>query len=86
VTTGLTIGADEIVSSSTASGIDPEVESCAAHVIEGIELPKRKSGERVVIVVDGTTRVGRRPRHPRSDSQSRPVSGTGRFAKNCKRD
>ncbi|HEU0033152.1 MAG TPA: AgmX/PglI C-terminal domain-containing protein [Kofleriaceae bacterium] len=46
VMTDFTIGADGIVSASTATGIkNKNVETCIAGVVKGIEFPKPKTGE-----------------------------------------
>ena len=43
------IGVDGIVSSSTASGLDANVDACIADVIKGIEFPKPKGGGAVSV-------------------------------------
>ncbi|MBA3499515.1 MAG: AgmX/PglI C-terminal domain-containing protein [Deltaproteobacteria bacterium] len=43
-TAAFTIGVDGLVTTSTASGLDANVDACIASVIQGIEFPKPKGG------------------------------------------
>jgi hypothetical protein len=49
VTSRFAIGADGLVASAEATGVDDEVASCIAHVIYAIEFPKPKSGNLTVV-------------------------------------
>ncbi len=51
-----TIGADGLVSASSAKGVDTKVESCFAQTIKGIEFPKPKGGSVVKVSYPFTVR------------------------------
>ena len=56
VTTKFSINADGHVTSSSASGLDPKVETCVAQTVEAIEFPKPKDSKTVDVAYPLTFR------------------------------
>ena len=70
VSTEFLIKPDGTVTSATASGVDPEVASCVAAVIESIEFPKPKGGGLVRVRYPFTF-------HPAGGDSAIPSAATG---------